>query len=301
VQMQIGQFKLPLGLEETTSGKAIDFMYRSLISTRLAPGRDRGLMLHGRVAKRLFRYEVGMFARDGDNARTRGGRRVFGGRTASGRVSVEPLPPSNPRWSDLRLGVAYARSALPEGFPAIRGRTHLGVSYFDSDLWVEGHRRRAGVELRWRPGPFSVSSELIRLTDDRRGQSLQGTDLPPMTAQGWYLSGMWVVAGAARAADVARPRRSLFHGGFGSVQLGARLERLSLGRSDSSEAPSTSPRASSVIGNTERATTFGVTWHPNRWMRVDGNLIHEAIGGVENDAYPRSRFWSRLVRLQVAI
>src|SRR4029453_12850918 len=58
-QIQAGQFKIPFGLEETTSGSNLDFMYRSIVSTRLAPGRDNGVMLHGRVGGRALRRENG--------------------------------------------------------------------------------------------------------------------------------------------------------------------------------------------------------------------------------------------------
>ena len=299
-QVQAGQFKIPFGLEETTSGTSLDFIYRSLVSTRLAPGRDNGVMLHGRLAGRALGYEIGVFAHDGDNARPNGGRRVFGGRTAAGRLTVEPFRRSRSRLSDLQLGVAFTRSALPEGFPAIRGRSVLGVSFFDSDLWVSGGRRRAGLQARWRPGRLSVASELIRVSDDRRAQSAAGEDLPPFLARGWYASGSWVVAGATRAARVSEPERPLFRGGFGSIQVAVRLERLRLGSDSRIAASSTSPRAESVGGNEDTAATFGTTWHPNRWIAVEGNVIREAIGAGARDPFPRARFWSRLIRLQLA-
>ena len=167
-QVQAGQFKIPFGLEETTGGGSLDFIYRSLVSRRLAPGRDRGLMLHGRLAGRTLGYEVGTFAHDGDNARPNGGVRVFGGRTVAGRVVAEPFGRSKAPGSDLRIGVAFTRSSVPEGFPAIRGRSVLGVPFFDSDVWVRGSRPRIGLQAQWRPGPVSVASEFIRVADDRR-------------------------------------------------------------------------------------------------------------------------------------
>ena len=300
-QIQAGLFKLPFGLEETTGGEKLDFIYRSLVSTRLAPGRDGGLMLHGRLVKRTLGYEVGVFAHDGDNARPNGGTRVFGGRTIAGRVTVEPFRRSKSAISDLQVGMAFTESPLPQGFPAIRGRSVLGVSFFDPDHWVEGRRQRSGVQARWRPGPFSFASEYIRVSDDRRGQSLEGADLAPLLARGWYVSGAWVVAGARRVTSAAVPRRPLFHGGFGSIQVAMRLERLSFGSDPGTDPPSSSPRAESVLGNGETATTFGATWHPNRWITVEGNLIREQIGEPSRDSLPHLRFWSRLVRFQLAI
>ena len=300
-QIQAGQFKIPFGLEETTSGGNLDFIYRSIVSTRLAPGRDDGAMLHGRVARRTLGYEIGIFAHDGDNARPKGGTRVFGGRTLAGRVTAEPFRRSKSTMSDLQVAVAFTRSTLPEGFPAVRGRSVLGVSFFDSDVWVEGNRRRDGVQVRWRPGPFSFASEYMRVSDDRRGQSQSGTDLPPFLARGWYVSGTWVVAGAARATSVDRPVRPLFQGGFGSMQVAMRLEHLSLGSVPGTDLPSTSPRADVVLGNRETAMTIGATWHLNRWITMEGNLIREQIGGATVGSMPHLRVWSRLIRFQLAI
>ena len=176
----------------------------------------------------------------------------------------------------------------------------LGVSFFDSDLWVAGGRRRTGLQARWRPGRFSVASEHIRVSDDRRGQSAASEDLPPFLARGWYVSGSWIVAGATRAAKVSEPERPLFRGGFGSIQLAARLERLRLGGDSRMASSSTSPRAESVGGNQDTAVTVGATWHPNRWVAVEGDVIHEAIGSGARDPFPPPRFWSRLIRLQLA-
>jgi phosphate-selective porin OprO/OprP len=301
LQLQAGQFKIPFGLEETTSSSNLDFIYRSIVSTRLAAGRDRGTMLHGRVASRILGYEIGVFAHDGDNARPKHAGRVSGGRTLAGRLTIEPFRHSKTEWSDLQFGVAFTRSSLPEGFPAVRGRSVLGVSFFDADLWVKGTRRRDGVQIRWRPGPFSFASEFIRVSHDRRDQGRSGTDLRPFLARGWYVSGAWVVAGAATAARVARPDRPLFQGGFGSLQLAVRRERLVLGSLTLTDTLSTSPRAETVLGNSETATTFGAAWHLNRWIAIEGNLVHEAIGAPSVTGAPHLRIWSRLFRVRVSI
>ena len=53
VQVRAGIFKVPFGLDENTSATSLDFIYRSRISSRLAPGRDRGVSVHGRVLKNV--------------------------------------------------------------------------------------------------------------------------------------------------------------------------------------------------------------------------------------------------------
>ena len=91
VQVQGGKFKLPFSLDENTSPTNLDFVYRSLAARVLAPGRDRGVMVHGRVLDRMVRYELGIFDQDGRNARSQNPERVYGERTLAGRLVVQPF------------------------------------------------------------------------------------------------------------------------------------------------------------------------------------------------------------------
>ena len=71
VQVKVGQFKLPFGMDQLHGGAKRDFVFRSLIGERLAPGRDRGIMLHGRLFNRELQYEAGFFEHDGWKAHAR--------------------------------------------------------------------------------------------------------------------------------------------------------------------------------------------------------------------------------------
>ena len=88
VQIQAGQFKLPFSREQTTSPARIDFVYRSRVAETLAPGRDRGAMVHGRVVRNRLEYELGLFEHDGSNARRSGADRVYGGRSVAARLTA---------------------------------------------------------------------------------------------------------------------------------------------------------------------------------------------------------------------
>ena len=117
LQVQAGKFKLPFSLDENTSSANLDFVYRSRAATQLAPGRDRGVMVHGRVLN-VLRYEAGLFNRDGGNARTDNPDRVFGGTTTAGRATVQPFRSSKSLLSDLQFGAAFTGSDVPEGIAA---------------------------------------------------------------------------------------------------------------------------------------------------------------------------------------
>ena len=281
VQVQVGTFKVPFGFEETTSVTKLDFIYRTSTSSRLAPGRDRGVMVHGKVFKSRVGYEAGIFRRDGDNALPAKSTRVSGERTSAARLVVEPFHGSKREIAKLRAGVAITSATLPFGLPSVRAKTVFGAPFFDSDVWVQGRRQRTGFEAQWRPGPVTVQAEYIRLSDERREQAVDGGDLSPLVARGWYISGTY--------------RR-------GPIEAASRFETLSFGDTSGNSDASTSRRAEVVLGNFNRAITFGVNWYVNRWVRIQANLIREQLLDPTLGPLPeRPTFWSRVLRLQVAL
>jgi phosphate-selective porin OprO/OprP len=296
-QVRAGQFKVPFSLDETTGATKLDFIYRSRVAARLAPGRDQGVAVHGRFKKSFLTYEAGLFRNDGDNARPSAtSTRVFGARTTAVRVTVRPFRASRSSLSDLVVGTALSTSRIPEGFSAVRARTVLGASFFDSDVWVNGGRRRLNVETRWRPGPASIQAEYIRLSDERRGESVENTDLQPLVAAGWYLSGTVLLTGERKSDGIEKPARH-----FGAIELAGRIEKLTFGSTSGSDL-STSVRADRVSGNANQVLTLGVNWYVNRWVKVQGNVIRERLLDPAQGPMPnRPSIWTQLVRLQFTI
>jgi phosphate-selective porin OprO/OprP len=310
-EVMAGKFKVPFSLDENTSSTNLDFVNRSRIATLLAPGRDVGVMVHGRFLTRgILRYELGLFDEDGSNADRNDTDFVHGDRTVAGRLLAQPFRSTKSVANDLAVGVSFTTSELPEGVSGLRGRTELDEWFYRPEVLVNGRRQRIGVEARWRPGPFSIKSEFIRLTDERLGESIEGTDLSPFLGQGWYVSGTWAVTGEKKAEGLDAPLRPLFRGPFfkgwvGAVELAARAERIRFGSVDSDISgvvPSTAPRAEIVLGNSDLAYTFGVNWYANRWIKVQLNLVRNTIGFPDQGPNPeQSSFWSRIVRFQFSM
>ena len=310
-EVMAGKFKVPFSLDENTSSTNLDFVYRSRIATLLAPGRDIGVMVHGRFLTRgILRYELGLFNEDGSNADRNDIDYVHGDRTVAGRLLAQPFRSTKSVANDLAVGVSFTTSELPEGVSGLRGRTEFDEWFYRPEVLVNGRRQRIGVEARWRPGPFSVKSEFIRLTDERLGESIEGTDLSPFLGQGWYVSGTWAVTGEKKVDGLDTPLRPLFRGPFfkgwvGAIELAARAERIRFGSVDSDISdvlPSTAPRAEIVLGNSDRVYTFGVNWYANRWIKIQLNLVRNTIGFPDQGPNPeQSSFWSRIVRFQFSM
>ena len=228
--------------------------------------------------------------------------RVHGDGTLAGRLVAQPFRSTKSLASDLAFGVAFTRSDIPEGITNLRGRTELDDSFYRPDFFVSGERHRFGLEARWRPGPFSIKSEYIRLTDERLGQSIEDTDLSPFTASGWYVSGTWAITGEQKADGLDIPVVRFSRAALGRSSWPLRVERIRFGSVNGDGLPSDNPRPEVVIGNADRAITFGVNWYANRWVKVQTNFVRNTITFPDQGPVPsRSGYWSRIVRFQFSM
>lgn len=307
VQFRGGKFKIPFSLDQLTSPTRLDFVYRSRIGDYLAPGRDRGVAVHGRFKRRGLSYEAGLFQHDGDNARF--GRNPGAGRTMAGRVTVRPFdgPATSPGLKQLELAADMTVGQVAEGLNALRGRTTSGTRVFEP-VYVNGQRTRLGLDAQWSSGPFSLKGEVLRASDERRRQGLAGENLPPLLSRGWYASGSWTITPEpnGRATEPSRPL-TFRHGGIGVVELAARYERISFESADARsdpdiDPPSRSPRATNLVGASDRIWTFGVNWSLNRWVKLQIDAVRERLGNSTDGTGTHANIvWGSTCRLQFVL
>ncbi|MCA1560354.1 MAG: OprO/OprP family phosphate-selective porin [Acidobacteria bacterium] len=298
-EVQGGRFKMPFGRDQLSGMFNINFLERSLIGSYLAPGRDEGAMVHGQFADGIVAYETGVFRSDGDNSHLE--ESPGAGRTWAGRVVVAPLARKRRRWRSLEVGAAATSGTLPEGLNSLTGRTLSGYRFVEP-VYVRGRRVRLGLEGGWAPGPFSVQAEYTRVNDQRNGQGLGDVDLTDAVSQGWYLSGTWALTGERKAGGI-EPRRPLFQGGIGAVELGARIEAMRFGSGvEGDEPPFANPRAANLLENRDRILTLGVNWYLNLFGRVSFNATREDIKDpARSPVLDRTRFWGAALRLQFVL
>src|SRR5689334_10556792 len=223
VNFEVGRFKLPFGQEELKGETNRDFTYRSLPARVLAPGRDNGVMVHGRLYQRRLEYQFGYFLRDGDNGRTtqtEGGQAAYAGRVVSAPFATMDVPAI----AGFTVGVAVENSRLDNRL-GLRGRTVLGDGIFFDRVYVNGRRERFGYETAWSYGPVALAGEYITVSDQRTGMAFDGGDLPEVKEHGWSLAAAWALTGEKKKGRLS-PRRDVFHGGIGGCELVARDEKL---------------------------------------------------------------------------
>jgi len=300
-QLQVGRFKIPFGRDELTSIAENDFVYRSLGAVYLAPGRDTGVVVHGRLFSRGLSYASGVFLHDGDHARS---KRIQGGDgTAAVRVTGTPLR-SIAAFKGLELGTAFtagdvsADSFRPNG---LRNRTVMTEDYFFDSVYVNGRRHRWEGDLEWVAGPASLRAEYTYVTDDRLAQGLEGEDLPDARYRSWYVSGGCVLTGERKTRPI-RPRTSFLKGGIGAIELAARYEETAEDSVDRTGTPSRSPRAATILPSGNHVLTLGVNWILNRWITVQTNVIREHVQDAARNPVPGGApFWSQVLRFQFVL
>jgi len=303
VRFKVGKFKVPFGMEENTSEDHLDFATRSQVSDYLAGGRERGAMLHGKFLEgKRIEYEAGVFRYDGENSDIQG--IPTAGRTYAARVSGEPLRYVKALPKTIRhtyLGVAATTGRLFEGQNGLHGQTLSNLTYFDH-VFVNGFRRRTGVELAWAEGPFGIKGEYIRMSEQRKGQGIRENDLPDKITRGWYVTGSWVALGKMKSKGT-EPRDPFLTGkGFGAVELAARLDVLTFYSASRTGFASRSPRAANILPNSDRTWTFGTTWYINHFMKLQANGEREWLADIEREAVAgRSVFWTGIIRIQLAM
>jgi phosphate-selective porin len=294
-----GRFKLPFGRERLTSIVELPFVYRSLASVTLTPARDTGLEVNGRFTRLEAGYMAGVFRHDGDVSR--GGTDEPGGTTVAGRFTLAPL--SGARAAALRrleVGVGFTAGDVAEGLNGLHAEALDGFVAIEPH-YVRGRRVRLGADAAWEDGPVAVQAEFLQARDERGGQGLRGEDLPDVIGRGGYVSGTWTIVGALRANRY--PRRGLFDGGPGAIQIAARAEWLGFRSAGAAaEAPFRNPRATRILENDITSSTVGVNWYPVRFVRLQFNLVRERIDDPERRPDPAQAVrYARVLRIQFAM
>lgn len=304
LQIRGGRFKVPFSRDQLDGEGSNDFVNRSLGGDYLAPGRDTGGMVHGRFFKRALTYNVGVFEHDGDNSRS---NKIAGGdRTVAARLTVAPFGKIKlANLDETDFGVSYATTdvsddpTLPNG---LRGRTVVSQYTFFQPVFVKGTRRRLGADVDWNRHQFAVRAEVMQVNDQRIDQALRGGTLNDAVYHAWYASGVWVVTGE-KAEKAIAPKRPLFRGGIGALELAARYERLWFDSKTTGEPAFSNSRAEVILPNGNKVLTLGANWYPIRWVKLQWNAVHETI--EDNGRTPMldgsTKFWSSVFRMQFSL
>ena len=277
--VSLGQFKEPASLDKLTPQGGTVFVETARFTKAFGLGRRFGI--HARYEGRNVVFLT---------AATRGSledepKRGFGAeQTAiSGRAAYTPVRGYDrtfhlgayARWLD------YGETGVKAGAPTL---SVLGAKTITADFTKYGPAGRAdsstlfGLEAAYASGPVFAGGEVAAMTVDLPG----GEEV----ATAAYIQSSIALTGETRPYKGAKgafggikPARPLGQGGYGALEIAARVDHVDLG---------------GFVNGSSTTVTGGLTWTPREDVRIMANVAEERGAGALGD----STSWA--VRLQVS-
>jgi phosphate-selective porin OprO and OprP len=246
--LKFGNFKVPMGLEEVSNTNDLAFVERSSANTALVDARRIGVG---------YDYYAGALGFQG---------MVYGRALGADQPGDDPLglagrfiyaPRVDGHLVHLAASVAYEDA---KDFNTRRFRDRPEARVDGKRLIDTGNiagvdsTTKFGFELAFQSGPFIAQAEYFDVSVER-------SDAPQPSFNGWYVQGSWIVTGERRGY-----RDGIFRGlAPGSPERGAWELSARFSTVDLNDA--------GIAGGTQDAVTLGVNYYPNANVRFMLNYI----------------------------
>jgi phosphate-selective porin OprO and OprP len=299
LNVRVGKFKPPIGLERLQSATDVRFVERGL-PTSLVPSRDVGVQLYGDLVGSRVQYQVGAFDGAPDAAIVDGDPST--GKDVVGRLFFRPFA-ADPSAPDLGFGVAGSTGTeqgtlTATALPSYKTTGQLALFRYRADgtapntVLAEGRRTRVSPQGYLYAGPVGVLAEYVRSTQNVR----RATTVGELTSQAWQVSGGWVLTGERESYTSVTPDHPLDGtktGGLGALELVARYGVLTTDPSafPTFADPATQPRRA-------RAAGVGLNWRLTRGVVFAADYERTQLDGPDA-ATARSTEHAILTRLQL--
>jgi phosphate-selective porin OprO and OprP len=304
LQLRIGKFKEPVGLEQLQSDAQMFFMERGM-SASLTPARDLGVMLHGDVLGGVIQYGGGIFNGVGDN-RNSPNLDMDDEKDVAGRLFFHPFRKTELEYlQGLGLG-AGGTYGNHDGVQGISSYATEAAQTFFSYNPANATVRADGTAWRFTPqgyyyyrslgflGEYVVSSQEVRATPSAAGGVGGIADLQHRS---WQIVGGYVLTGedsSYRGVNPAKPF-SLASNQWGAWEVVARYSHFDV--DDETFPTFSNPDTSATEAN---AYGFGLNWYANRNIRAMLNYIHTDFKGGDAGTVARADENAVLTRIQLA-
>jgi len=287
LQLEVGKFKAPVGLEHLQSDRDILFNERSLV-TELVPNRDLGLELHGDVLGGVISYALGVFNGGTDYNGTTVNSPFQDDKAFEGRLFFQPWKTSSV--NALRgLGFGVGGSYMAN-HPATNSATGLTPGYtsdgqqkffsYSTGVNAKGATWRLSPQAYYYYGPLGLMAEYV-ISDEQVASTKKSADLENSA---WEVTGSWVLTGEDAAYNGVTPLHPFDprSGHWGAWQVVARYAALNVDSKAFADGFANS--ASSADG--AREWSVGLNWYLNRNVRADLSFSHTVFDGFTGKAAP---------------
>ncbi len=274
VDLLIGQFKEPFGLEYMVSSNDITFIERAE-SFALNPDRGTGLMFTGDALDGDLWWAAGFFGSETDRAGESSGDGAYAFTTRVAWASDEVLGQPDDE-SLLHLGAAFTNRGTEGDFSA-RPEFDVATSFITTGGVLDGvadGSHGVGVEAAVVLGPFSMQGEYVyRNVDADTGDP--ATSDPVLN--GFYVQASYFLTGESRPYSKGhftrvQPRSNWngFGDGIGAWELALRYSELDFEEVNAD--------------NSLDDVTLGLNWYLNPALRMMANVVLVSSGLPDSDA-----------------
>lgn len=276
LQLQVGKYKPPVGLEQLQSDQVTSFNERSLV-TDLMPNRDIGAELHGDLFGGAVGYAAGIFDGAPDFNSTTFNTDSDNNKAFAGRIFLQPWKNSDERMLrgfGFGVGGSYesdrnGASGLTPGYKTDGQQTFFA---YTNGVAANGTHWRLSPQANYYYGPFCVMGEYAISDQDVKN----GAATADLHNTAWEVSGGWVLTGedasytGVTPANPFNPR----NGQWGAWQLVARYAVLDVDKAAFPVFADPNTSASAV-----HAFAAGVNWYLNKNLRVNASFSRTTFEG----------------------
>ncbi len=266
VQFRFGQFKEPFGHDVLAPWRWHDFIERTMGGENLAPGRDVGAMVHGRVLDRHLNYFVGLFNGEGQNARDDNDDKDL-----AVRLEGRPFRTSESIWLK-GLRIAANATVGRDETEALGGTTFIDSTTAPFLTFSPGVRAgdevlRLGTDVVWFVGPFTLTAEWMHLEQREIGR---GSTVGALEAHDLYVAATYLLTGEDKTVPVflpAHPFDPIEGGGWGAWEILGRYDWFHL------EDERLIERGLATGTDEVHSWTGGLNWYLNSHVRLQFNYV----------------------------
>ena len=284
LQIQVGKFKSPVGLEHLQADVNTTFNERS-IATDLVPNRDLGAELHGDFYGGSLSYAAGIFTGVPDYSGTTVNSGYDDSKAFAGRLFLQPFKQTSvSALKGLGFGVGGSyeidhaatnttSSGLTSGFLTDGQQTFFKYSPTNGSVFASGTHWRIAPQGYYYYGPLSLMGEYV--INDQQVSSSKGAHAD-LQNTAWEITGGWVLTGEDATYNSLNPRHPFDprNGQWGAFQVVGRYSELKV---DKAAFPLFSDQSTSASAAHEWAV--GLNWYLNRNIRANASYARTTFDG----------------------
>lgn len=284
LQVQVGKFKSPVGLEHLQADVNTTFNERSIV-TDLVANRDLGAELHGDFWDGALSYAAGIFDGAPDYSGTTVNTDYDDSKAFAGRVFFQPFKPTSiSPLKGLGFGVGGSyetdhasttttSTGLTSGYLTDGQQTFFKYAPTNGSVYASGIHWRLSPQGYYYYGPFSLLGEYV--IDDQQVKNSKGPSAD-LQNTAWEITGGWVLTGEDASYNGVTPRHPFdpLNGQWGAFQIVGRYSQLNI---DKAAFPLFADPNASASAAHEWAV--GLNWYLNRNIRINASYSRTTFDG----------------------